>query len=257
MKQSIQHIVTYFKTITYLQCDEGCPWDRAQTVKSLLPHLQEELYEVFSAHTEGNDEHFAEELGDLCLVLFMILLRAEHEKRIVIPEVFEQANEKLIRRHPHVFNQKDSDGIDSPDRVKEQWDSIKRDQEKKPHIDAAASFHPFERSLRIQKQAAKFGFDWRNPAEVQEKMQEELNEVSDSQTPDEVQDELGDVLFVAVNLARKHNVSPTLALHQANEKFLKRFNWILDNIDEDNLPADPEKKRDFLDAMWERSKAQS
>ncbi len=253
-KELLERITKYFDIIAYLQSDKGCPWDRDQTVATLIPHLQEELYEVLAAFSENNDEHLAEELGDLCLVVYMMLLRGQHEKRFSIEELFKRGTEKLIRRHPHVFGPKSKDIANTPDKVKKQWDKIKRETEKQPHIDAPTHFHPFERSFRIQKQVAKLGFDWKDSKEVVSKMQEELTELDMAKTAEEIQDELGDVLFVAINLARKYGVSPTLALHHANEKFIARFEWVLAHIDKEVLSEDSSQRRTQLDKLWEEAK---
>src|SRR5213080_2893139 len=184
----------------------GCPWDREQTHESLLPALMEESYELTEAAREKNDAHFREELGDLLLLVVMHAEIASETDRFNIDDVVRDISEKLIRRHPHVFGT--SDARDSG-AVLKQWESIKRDEKKGDQHYLASlpgALPALMRAQKAQSKAARVNFDWAEVRDVVAKVEEELaelkNAISDADSKS-IEDEIGDLLFAVVNLARK------------------------------------------------------
>ena len=216
-----------------LRAPGGCPWDAEQTHKSLMPHLIEETYEVVDAIKREDHQHLSEELGDLLLqVVFHSELAAE-AGHYHFDDVARGISEKLIRRHPHVFGDSVVEGSDG---VLSQWDAIKRQEkgaEEKPFLHGIGEGLPaMLRAAKLQKKAAKVGFDWPTAKSILSKVREELEEVEEAfenyqeggAVPDELEAEIGDLLFVAVNVARKLGVNPEVACDRTNHKFIDRFN---------------------------------
>lgn len=214
-----------------LRCPGGCPWDAEQTHDSIISNLLEECYECIDAIRSRDWVHMREELGDVLLqVIFHAELAQENpEAGFGMPEIACELADKLVRRHPHVFGQsevKDTEGVLT------QWDAIKRrehDIEDKPYLrDCGKGLPSMLRTWKITKKVAKVGFDWPDHAGVVEKIREETAEVEETLSlPDDdphVQEELGDLLFVIVNLCRRRGIDPELALDAANRKFERRFN---------------------------------
>ena len=210
-----------------LRAPGGCPWDAEQTHASLMPNLLEEAYEVLDAVQREDWPHFEEELGDLLLQVVFHSEMASESGLFHFDSVAHGISDKLVRRHPHVFG---SVAADSPEEVLRQWDEIKR-AEKGDH--AAPFLHrtgdglpALIRAAKLQKKAAKVGFDWPDSAGTLAKVREELTEVEaelargDSPALDE---ELGDLLFSMVNLVRKNGRDPESLLAAANRKFADRF----------------------------------
>ncbi len=214
-----------------LRAPGGCPWDAEQTHTSLIPNLIEECYECVDAIREGDAGHLREELGDVLLqVLFHAELAEENSgEAFDIYDVARGLCEKLIRRHPHVFG---TSYVENSDAVIKRWDEIKRQErhsEQRPFLhDCGKGLPELLRASKLTTKAAKVGFDWENCAGVIDKINEELEEVQETlPLPDDdprVSDELGDLLFAAVNLCRKRRINPEEALRSANQKFIRRFN---------------------------------
>ena len=217
--------------------DTGCPWDLQQTFATIIPHTIEETYEVAEAILHGDPAHVCEELGDLLFqVVFYAQLGAE-QGWFTFPEIAQGMCHKLIRRHPHVFSEQTAL---SPADVKAQWAAIKaQEKAEKPRQDTMdgvlcgipEGMTPLLKACKIQKACAKVGFDWPEVSAVYAKIQEELDEVADAATHAAsdaehaaVVEEVGDLLFAVVNLARHLNVDPETALIRANHKFTQRFN---------------------------------
>ncbi len=211
--------------VARLRAPGGCPWDREQTHATLRHDLIEEAWEVVEAIEQNDDAHLREELGDLLLQVVMHSQIASEAGQFDLDAVAREIAEKLVRRHPHVFGEKK---LGDSGAVLQQWDEIKR-QEKGAesvldHISLALP--ALMRAEKVQKRAARVGFDWPDRHGVVEKLQEELRELDAAQKSGEhaqVVDELGDVLFSVVNLARKLKVQPELALQAATKKFIDRF----------------------------------
>ena len=234
----------------------GCPWDREQTHESLLPALIEEAYEVTEAAREKNDAHFREELGDLLLLVVMHAEIASETDRFNIDDVVRDISEKLIRRHPHVFGT--SDARDSG-AVLKQWEAIKRDEKKTDSHYLASlpkALPALMRAQKAQSKAARVNFDWTNVRDVVAKLEEELRELKQamaSADPARTEEEIGDVLFAVVNLARKCRLDAESALQRGTDKFVTRFNRL-----EDELQRQGKRLCDVdlaeMDAIWDEIK---
>ena len=218
--------------VSKLRQPGGCPWDAEQTNESLLPATIEEAYEVAEAARSKNDTHFREELGDLLLLVVMHAEIAGETGRFEIAEVIEEGTQKLIRRHPHVFAT--SDARDS-EAVVRQWEAIKREEKNDTHYLASlpTALPALMRAEKAQKKVARVNFDWEKVDDVLTKVEEELGETRqaiDSQKSPLVEDEIGDLLFAVVNLARKCGIDAESALQKATEKFRARFNRLEDEL---------------------------
>ena len=239
-----------------LRAPGGCPWDAEQTHESLIPNMLEESYECIDAIRAKDWEHLREELGDLMLqVLFHAELAQERpEEGYGIEEVAQNLCDKLVRRHPHVFG--DGAAKDS-EAVLRKWDEIKRserDAKDKPYLhDCGKGLPELLRASKLSKKAAKVGFDWESDEGTVQKVTEELREVQEAlNLPDgaaRVEEELGDLLFSVVNLCRRRGVNPELALHDANEKFYRRFHEMEKKLAERKKSLQ-EATAQEMDAAW-------
>jgi len=211
----------------------GCPWDREQTHESLLPATIEEAYEVAEAARAKNDAHFREELGDLLLLVVMHAEIAREAGRFDINNVVDDVTEKLVRRHPHVFGK--SDARDSG-AVLKQWEAIKREEKRNDSHYLASlprALPALMRAQKAQSKAARVNFDWTELRDVLAKVEEELGETKSaiaSQDRQSREDEIGDLLFAVVNLARKCKLDAESALQTATDKFVARFNRLEDEL---------------------------
>lgn len=246
------------EVVARLRAPEGCPWDREQTNESLLPKLLEEAYEVADAVRSRDDDNLREELGDVMLLVTMHAQIASERGKFAMEQVLEDITAKLIRRHPHVFG--DSEAHDAGAVVK-LWDSVKRDEKK--HQDehylagVAAALPALMRAQKIQKKAAHVQFDWAELADVAAKVDEEVAETKEAiATGDHsaVAEEIGDLLFAVVNLARRTDHDAETLLQSATDKFVIRFNAV-----EDELRAQGRKLGEVglteLDQIWNAQKA--
>ncbi|MDR1324688.1 MAG: nucleoside triphosphate pyrophosphohydrolase [Treponema sp.] len=231
-----------YDIITRLRAPDGCPWDREQTPLSLRSSLVEETYECIEAIGEQDPEHIKEELGDIFLVTTMLAYMYEQEGCFSVTDVLETVSQKLVRRHPHVFG---NEKVKDSNEVLRNWARIKVEQEgREPKESILDEVHeglpPLERAYRLQKKAAKAGFDWFYVRGVCDKFEKELNESSEAmnalteETTEEgkkasqahLEDELGDVLFVVANLCHFLKVDPSIALARANSNFSRCFKFI-------------------------------
>jgi MazG family protein len=240
-----------------LRAPSGCPWDREQNFDTIKPYLLEETYEVFDAIDQRDWSGLAEELGDLMLQAVFFAQMASEEGKFRIDDSLDAISEKLIRRHPHVFG----DGTaKTSDDVKRRWDEIKADEKKdkgKPQLgrlDSVSRQLPaLVEAQQISSKAAAVGFDWENPGQVLEKLDEELLELAGARvsgTPAEIEGEIGDLLFVLVNLARFFKVDPEQALRKTNAKFRKRFSFV------ESKATLPGATIGEMEALWQEAKAQ-
>src|SRR6266404_5701437 len=255
-QQSTNNFARLCEIVAKLRAPGGCPWDREQTNESLLRATIEEAYEVAEAARAKNDAHFCEELGDLLLLAVMHAEIAREAGRFNINDVIGEITEKLIRRHPHVFGK--SDARDSG-AVLKQWEAIKR-EEKKNDLHYLASLPralpALQRAQKAQSKVARVNFDWTDLHDVIAKVEEELGELKQAIQSDDlpsIEDEIGDLLFAVVNLARKCKLDAESALQSAIDKFVRRFNRL-----EDELTARGKKLGDIdlaeLDAIWNEIK---
>lgn len=249
----MSNIENFKKTMKTLLSPNGCPWDREQTLNSLKPFLIEETYEVIEA-IENNDTYgHKEELGDLLLqIVFQSQIR-ENQGDFNFEDVVDTINTKMINRHPHVFGNNET--IKTASDVLDNWDSFKKAEGKKVDFfkDLPKGFPALSESLAINKRAAKTGFDWNKIDDIYDKLDEEVTEFKEAKTQDEKIDELGDILFVIVNLARRHKIDPEEALRKSNRKFKKRFLGILEMAKNKNLDFES-LTLEQMDELWDEYK---
>lgn len=255
----------------------GCPWDLEQTIKSLLPYTLEEVYEVADAIENNDLVELEDELGDLLFQVIFYAQIAKEQGAFDFQDIATAISNKLVRRHPHVFPDGDVKQFGIPQDISAQqvvvnWEAIKEieraeklekggkqaAQEGLSLLDDVPRALPaMERARKLQKRASQVGFDWVEIAPVLEKLKEEVAEFEEalaSGNPERMSDELGDVLFAAINLARHGNIEPEVALRSANRRFETRFKWI-----ETALSAQGKGLKDAnleeLDVLWEQAKA--
>jgi len=247
------------EVVAQLRAPGGCPWDREQTNESLVPKLLEESYEVAEAIRASDDINLREELGDVMLLLVMHTQVASERGRFTIQEVLKEITAKLIRRHPHVFGDSQAHNAGA---VVKLWDSVKREEKKgrDGHYLAgvAAALPALMRAQKIQKKAAHVNFDWSEEADVVAKLDEELGETKEAIECGEtgnVAEEIGDLLFAVVNLARKRKLDAETLLQSATDKFVRRFNAL-----EDELRIQGKNLGDVgladLDEIWNAQKSE-
>ncbi|MEZ5346487.1 MAG: nucleoside triphosphate pyrophosphohydrolase [Pyrinomonadaceae bacterium] len=251
-----------------LRAPGGCPWDREQTYESLAPYLLEETYEAFDAIQEaaetGNTANLSDELGDVLLQVVFHSTIAKEKGDFTIDDVAEGITQKLILRHPHVFEDKK---LSTADDVLDNWDDLKKAEQKArgKEVDASRSildevpvaFPALMEGNKISKKAAKTGFDWENPDQIFEKLEEETAELRSAITNKneaEIEEEIGDLLFVVVNLARKLGVEPENALKKTNRKFRKRFRFIEDELKSNKKTFDDVDLTE-MDTLWNKAKS--
>ncbi|RJQ31555.1 MAG: nucleoside triphosphate pyrophosphohydrolase [Actinobacteria bacterium] len=213
----------------------GCPWDLAQTPDSIKGHLIEEAYEVVDTINKGNTNHFKEELGDLLLQIVLHAQMANEASYFSIIDVINEINAKLIRRHPHIFGKSDSASCEAtPDKeglstreVLKQWEQIKKNEKKEESFVGGIpkGLPSLLYAQKLQNKAARIGFDWQDQKGVVDKVEEEIEEFTalPVTSKQQAEEELGDILFSVVNLARHHKIDAESALFKASEKFKKRF----------------------------------
>ena len=245
-----------WQVVRKLRSKEGCPWDREQDFSSMKNQFLEEVYEFVDALEDDESPAMAEELGDLFFHLLFFSCLAEDEERFTLDHVLEQIRAKLIRRHPHVFAQPDS--ISSV-QVKANWEQIKRDVEGKRYASlldgVPTSLPPLLKAFAFGKKAAKVGFDWPCPAALMPKIKEELDEVEEVLEigGERLEEELGDLFFVVVNLVRLAGFEPGRVLHRANEKFERRFRFMEETAIADG--SDLEKLNlEEQEILWQKAK---
>ena len=243
-----------------LRSPNGCPWDRAQDSTSLKPYLLEEAYEVLEAIEEGTPHKLKDELGDL---LFQVIFHAQLARErgdFDINDILAGTIAKMTRRHPHVFG---SAAASTPKEALQNWEEIKRGEKAAAEGTSVLDGVPRQlpsllRAQRLQDKAARVGFDWPEIEQVWCKLSEEMRELRaamDRNNRAEVEGELGDVLFVLVNLARWLEINPDEALHQASQKFIKRFQFIERELSRQGKTPKQSTLAE-MDSLWEQAKRQ-
>lgn len=244
--------------------DQGCPWDLQQDFSTIVPSTLEEAYELVEAIEHGDYPHLAEELGDL---LFQVIFYAQmgRERGLFdFPHIVDTLVDKLVRRHPHVFANGEIEGVvtgeTSVGEVKESWEAIKTQERaaRSQHRvldDIPLALPALSRAQKVQKRAANVGFDWRDVEGVYEKLLEEMEELSVArgEGKDRLEEELGDLIFTCVNLARHSGVDAEAALRRATRKFEQRFGEVEQQVLQAGGRLD-ETPLEELDRLWEAAK---
>ncbi len=240
-----------------LRAPGGCPWDAEQTHESIVPNLIEEAYETVDTIQRGDHEHLKEELGDLLLQVVFHSEIAEEAGRFTLDDVARGISEKLVRRHPHVFAV--SDAATSED-VLRQWDEIKRTEkgdEAQPYLHGVGKGLPaLLRAAKLQKKAAKVGFDWPSESGVMAKIHEELGELEEAIAEENaaaIAEEMGDLLFSLVNLTRFRQIDPEILMASANAKFEQRFAKMEALLTAQDLTLEA-ATAEQMDQAWEAAK---
>ena len=255
--ENLGHIDALLKIMVRLRDpDSGCPWDVKQTFNSIAPYTLEEAYEVVDAIERNNLNDLKEELGDLLLQVVFHARIAEEQGSFAFSDVVTSISEKMIRRHPHVF----ADGsAKTSDEVNATWEEIKQiEKEAKPGAtsglldDVPANFPSLTQAVKLQKQAAKVGFDWPNAAPVLAKIEEELAELKEevnAANADLMEEEFGDLMFVLTNYARHLKIDPDTALRRANQKFRSRFSS-MESDAKDQSQSLSDFSLEQLESLW-------
>jgi tetrapyrrole methylase family protein/MazG family protein len=259
-----------------LRSEDGCPWDKKQTEETLKPFIIEEAYEVLEAIDSKNYNEISEELGDLLLQVIFLSKIYEEKGIFNIDDVIEKINEKLLRRHPHVFDSNFSlkEGECLEDIILKNWENIKKQEKIEKHgniikdkeinissVYVSQKMPALHRSFMIQEKASRLGFDFPHIEDAFKKIYEETNELKeicknftnlleDSSESDEIMEEYGDLLFSVVNIGRILGFHPCNALNKSSDKFIKRFNYIETKSNSSISALNPKE----LDDLWEESK---
>jgi len=236
-----------------LRAPDGCPWDREQTFDTIKRYTLEETYEVMEAIEDRDWPALREELGDLLLQPVFHAQMASEQDLFRIEDSLRAINEKLIRRHPHIFGDASAETADD---VKTVWDSIKASEKpaKKGILEGINKALPaLLEAKEISSRAAKTGFDWDSVEQVIDKLHEELDELKTATTPDEREGEIGDLFFVLVNIARFYKVDPEQALRRTNTKFKKRFKHLERRLEEQGRAVEGTPIGE-LEELWQEAK---
>jgi len=251
-----------------LRAPNGCPWDVEQTHLTLRTYLIEEAYEVLEALESGNDAKFAEELGDLLLQVVFHAQIATEQGRFTAADVVREIHQKMVRRHPHVFGEKCAKDATE---VLKNWEQIKAEERRAESGKGSGSSVESEKApasvldgiphtlpavmqgFQLTRRASRIGFDWDNVGGVVEKLQEELAELRNAQSSRQIEEELGDVLFAAVNLARFLKVDPEIALKRTNAKFSSRFRE-MERLAHASGRALADVPRNEMESLWDQAK---
>lgn len=221
----------YIDLLAYLRSERGCPWDREQTHESIKRNVLEEAYEVYEAIDEGDMDHLREELGDLLLQVIFHARIEEEAGGFNLNDIADESCKKLVHRHPHVFGDVSAE---TPDKVLDTWEAVKR-ADRAQHTVASAmdgiskAMPSLWRADKIQHKAAKLGFDWPTVVGAMDKLREEVTELQegiDARDLENISEELGDVIFSAVNVARFYKLDPEAVVQKSCEKFIRRFRYI-------------------------------
>lgn len=233
---------------------EKCPWDRKQTFDSLAPQTIEELYELMDAIRQKDDANITEELGDVLLHIVFYSLLGKEKNAFSIETVIEKICNKLVARHPHIYS---SVKVKDEDEVKKNWENLKKSEGKKSIFSGIPTSLPaMNKAMAIQKKASNVGFDWNNPHDMLKKVKEEIAELEEEINKnnfDNIQNELGDVLFSVLNINRYYKFNEDETLNRCNEKFILRFQYIENVIESRNLHFQ-DVSLEEMEELWQKSK---
>jgi len=249
------------ETLRFLRSDKGCPWDRKQTFADMCRYLLDEAYELQDAVRERDGDACTDELGDVLFVLLSCVLIHAEQGAADLEEVARRAEEKLVRRHPHVFADREAT---SPEEGLRHWRDMKQQEATESGKTAGGlldslprTLPPLRRALTLQRKVAGVGFEWQTADEVRAKLLEETRELRDalrSEDPRRAHDELGDLLFSVVNLGRFLDLDPESALQSTVSKFARRFGYVEEQLRLRQRTLE-EASLEEMDALWEQSKA--
>lgn len=239
--------------------DGGCPWDLEQDFRTIAPYTVEEAYEVADAIERGDMSDLKDELGDL---LFQVVFHAQMAREgdlFDFGDVVEAISDKMVRRHPHVFAQAEARDAEEQTRA---WEDQKAEERKRKGADSlladvSAGLPGMTRAVKLQKRAARVGFDWPDASAVLDKVAEEATELRDAAAASDkahIEEEFGDLLFVMANLARHLDVDPETALRSANQKFIRRFQYIERKFSDDGASLN-DASLDQMEDVWNEAKA--
>lgn len=253
---NIDEAINEFKRLLeiMLRLRKECPWDRAQTNETLRTMTIEEVYELSEAILENDDKKIKEELGDIMLHLMFYSIIADEKDSFDITDVLKVLNEKLIRRHPHIFSDVT---VNNANEVKQNWEKIKLAEGKKSVLEGVPPHLPsMVKAYRLQEKAKGVGFDWENINQVYDKLSEEISELHhaiNSANQQNIEEELGDVFFALINYSRFLNINPDDALEKANKKFIYRFKYIEQKAN-DNGSKINNLSLEEMDKLWNEAK---
>jgi len=241
--------------------ENGCPWDREQTIDSIKGYTIEEAYELVDAIETNDIDGIRDELGDLLFHVIFYSEMADEDTHFNFEDVVKQLNQKLERRHPHVFSDIQ---LENSGQVKELWEQIKQQERnstasnKNKLLDDVGKHMPaIQTAARLQKRAASVGFDWKESKDIIKKLEEELKELRQAMDNpaniEHISEELGDLLFCCINLARHYQIDSELALRSTNNKFIRRFNYIEETLGKQNKSLD-EATLEEMDVLWDDAK---
>ena len=238
-----------------LRSEKGCPWDREQDENTIVNYFLEEVYEAVDAVVSGDPQALKEELGDVLMEVVFLARIFKEKNEFTIQDVLESINQKMIRRHPHVFGPLQ---IEHSARVVDLWNQQKKNEKERHFVlDGLATHLPsLLRAFQIGQRVSLFGFDWKSPLDALEKVREELYELDkalQAGNKEGAAEEIGDLLFSLVNISRHLDVNPEIALRQTNNKFCKRFRYIEERLKErgDEIGK---VSLDELDVLWDAAK---
>lgn len=227
MNDKADFFIELIEIIKKLRSPEGCPWDKKQTPESLKPYLLEETHELAEAIDNGDPHHIKEELGDLFFQISFLTLLYEEKNLFTMSDALQAIIDKMIRRHPHVFT---DEKFESDEAIRQNWQKIKAEEKKqgKPDlIDVPKSLPALNRAQRVSSRVAAHGFEWPDTATLLAKFREESVELADavhSGDKAHIAEELGDVFFMLINICRRHDLYAEDIMHQATDKFIRRYN---------------------------------
>ena len=254
-QRAAEKFVELLEIVEKLRGPDGCPWDKEQTHASLLPYFLEEAYEVMESVEEEDWDTFREELGDIMLHVALQSQIAQEDKKFTVTDALKIVNEKLVRRHPHVFGDKQTDVAFE---AKQNWEATKHaEKNRKSRLDGVPPALPaLTRAQRLQQKAAYAGFDWEHVDDVWSKLHEEIDELKSAHENgdvDNVKEEIGDVLFSVVNLARYMDIPAEDMLRATNKKFVNRFQKIEEELEAKGKKLE-ESTLEEMGEIWERAK---
>jgi len=258
MNETLDSFCKLIKIVDTLMGDNGCPWDKVQTRESLKPYLVEETYEVLEALDANDPEKIKDELGDL---LYQILFHSKISSlkdEFDFRDVINNLSEKMVRRHPHVFKEGE---LNTPDQVVEQWEEIKKNEKDQVNQRSILDNIPINlpslfRAQKLQKKAAKEGFDWGRINDVFNKLDEEIAEFKEAvlkKKTGDIQSEIGDIIFVITNIAKFYKIDAEEALRSTNNKFIKRFQYIEQKIEEKGKTL-KDSNLEEMERYWQEAK---